>query len=196
MRILTPIDDFADLLVAFDAAGGVLDYVLLESDSFEGGESLHREAAILGMSAIEDRIRERFRQDSEPGRTFQNQFHLESDPTRAVGRRVEFSEFWGTDDVRWKPLGRHIWKVPDANGYKTAFFLPPHGLDGDRVEGLFDGINRVVLGDAPTKCEIYSWSTDWSNYFDDGLEWWGAFYWTVHQRGSRRVTVIAGSVTD
>ncbi len=35
-----------------------------------------------------------------------------------------------------------------------------------------------------------------SAYFEDGLEWWGAFLFTIYQAGTGRLLVIAASATD
>lgn len=43
---------------------------------------------------------------------------------------------------------------------------------------------------------IHSWSTDWSNYFDSGKEWWGAHFWTVQIPGTGEIVVIGASSTD
>ena len=111
---------------------------------------------------------------------------------------MSFTTFWGTDDMKPKPIGQHAWSIPNVDGYKTAFFHPPYGLCGSdhEKECLFDGINAFILGSNPTDCEIFSWSTDWSNYFDAGKEWWGAFYWTVCATGSDSIVVIGASSTD
>ena len=84
------------------------------------------------------------------------------------------------------------------DGYKTAFFHPPYSLQGSASEKaeLFAGINRYVLGSNPERAEIFSWSTEWSNYFDAGHEWWGAFYWTIRPARSQQIVVVAASSTD
>lgn len=43
---------------------------------------------------------------------------------------------------------------------------------------------------------IFSWSTDWSNYFDDGKEWWGEFCWTIYNCKENTFIFIAASTTD
>jgi hypothetical protein len=94
---------------------------------------------------------------------------------------VTFPTLWGTNVVRHRPSVQAGWVIPNVDGYKTAFLHPPHGLSGSdqKQEEVFDGINAFILGADPTRCEIFSWATDWSNYFDAGNEWWGAFHWIV-----------------
>ena len=93
-------------------------------------------------------------------------------------------------------LGKFV--MPGVDGYKTAFFLPPTGFSGsyEENEELFAAINKHVLGPHPETAEIFSWSNDWSNYFDDGLEYWGAFMWSVRPAGSNYIAVIGASATD
>lgn len=94
--------------------------------------------------------------------------------------------------------GGGAYTLPEVDGYKTAFFHPPYGLQAKagEITDLFEAINRFVLGDVPEQAEIYAWSTDWSNYFDAGHEWWGAFYWTIRPFGKPYVVVVGASSTD
>ena len=44
--------------------------------------------------------------------------------------------------------------------------------------------------------EIYEWTTDWSDYFDAGHEWYGACCWSVYDRSMDRYVVMLVSATD
>jgi hypothetical protein len=189
MNEVAPDSELAALLADYKHCGGIIDYVLLESDTEAPPDHLHRLAALAGMAAI----------DRHPDYRF---LRIGRDEAKLTGQRVAFSTFWGTDDVELKPLGGRAWSIPTADGlvdgYKTSFFHPPHGLGGSNEERavLFANINRRILGTAPESAEIFSWSTDWSNYFDAGHEWWGAFFWTVRASGSPRFVAIGASSTD
>ena len=63
---------------------------------------------------------------------------------------------------------------------KGKFFL-------DFCQTLFTDISQI---------EVYRWSTDSSNYFDAGKEWWGAFFWTVYNPYWDRYIGILASTTD
>jgi len=104
----------------------------------------------------------------------------------------------GSDDVEPTRIAHNAWSTPEVDGYKTAFFLPPHGLSGGREETrrLFERINPYVLGSDRTTAEIFGWSTDWSAYFDAGREWWGMFLWTIRPNRGRDLVVVAASATD
>lgn len=68
-------------------------------------------------------------------------------------------------------------------GFAQAFLDPVHGFRVsnsiyetgkyfiDFCEFLFSDLNKI---------EIFKWSTDCSNYFDDGKEFWGTHFWTVY----------------
>jgi hypothetical protein len=123
---------------------------------------------------------------------------IRRDETRPTGEQVTLPTFWGSDEAEARRVSRHAWSIPNIDGYKTAFFHPPYGLQGSAggKAALFAGINRFVLGDDPTRAKIFFWSTDWSNYFDDGHEWWGDFYWTIRPAVSDRLVVVGASTTD
>jgi hypothetical protein len=186
------------LLEKFDAAGGVLDYVFLERHDEETTHACHHSAALAGMAEIGRRIAEWASQVASAECPIEKLFRIRWHESELSGKHVSFSTFWGTDNVEPKYLGRRAWAIPSVDGYKTAFFHPPHSLGGTASEKaeLFAGINSYVLGADPAAAEIFSWSTDWSNYFDAGHEWWGAFYWTIRPAGSHDMVVVAASSTD
>ena len=60
-------------------------------------------------------------------------------------------------------------------------------------------LDKMKSGHGPNgfdKLEIFEWSTDWSSYFDDGLEWWGARCVSIYDKECDRFVVIAASATD
>jgi hypothetical protein len=193
-----PAPEILDLLERYYAAGGVLDYVMLHPTQGGVPFELHSAAALAGLKAICRRRGWTLQPSNCAIQVASNSFQIRYGEARLTGDRISFRSFWGTDDVAWKPLGERTWAIPDVDGYKTAFFVPPHGLQGsaDEHQRLFSQINRHLFGSCPEQAEIYLWSTDWSNYFDDGNEWWGAFYWTISPADSQRLIVIGASATD
>ena len=78
--------------------------------------------------------------------------------------------------------------------YRKAFLYPPHenGYSGKD----FVRVNAALFPKGTEALETFSWSTDWSDYFDDGHEWWGALCLTVYDRQMDRFAVILASETD
>ncbi|HTL30583.1 MAG TPA: hypothetical protein VL282_15235 [Tepidisphaeraceae bacterium] len=159
----------APLLARYHAMGGVLDYVFLKAEEESSSELIHRKAALRGMAMI-------------AGRESRAQFddEIRWDGTKLVGEPI---------DVLAHPM---------PNGYRPAFFSPPYALRGSAIEqaDLFAAINRYVFGSEPQRAEMFSWSTDWSNYFDAGHEWWGAFYRTIRPRDAGYIAVVGASSSD
>ena len=87
---------------------------------------------------------------------------------------------------------------PPDHGYVYAFAEPPYNmqLPAEQVDALFHEMADAFFGGLGPDLRIYAWSTDWSAYFEDGKEWWGAFLWTVYRPGDHHLTVILGSATD
>ncbi len=120
-------------------------------------------------------------------------------PDELTGTRISFEEFWGSDDVAPTPLGDHAWSIPNVDGFKTAFFLPPYGLQkpNHRNLAVFERLNHWLFGNAPKNdLVIYSWSNQCSGYFDAGLEWWGAFLWTIARPDTTTITLVGASSSD
>ena len=171
--------------------GGVLDYVFLEAQSELPADQVHLSAALAAMGVIDRR-----RAVTPYAWDYEK---LTVDELRCVGAPITFDAFWGSDDVALIPYDSGSLGVPEINGYKTAFCLPPYPLSAVERERdeIFISINAHVLGPDPRSCEIFSWSTDWSNYFDDGKIWWGAYFWTVRRPDSpRRLVGIGASASD
>ena len=180
MRDITNEVEFRTLLEKFIAHGGVLDYFMFEVPTERQGEEVHRDAAIFAMTII----------------CSQHEYH--GDPLNQCGELIDLETFWGLDDFELKQDAEYVRCAVNVDGYKSAFFCPPYDLRGTiaDIELLFDSINRHVLGDGSTLPEIYSWSTDWSSYFDAGHEWWGAFYWTIRPAELPYIVMIGASTTD
>ncbi|RFM33432.1 hypothetical protein [Chitinophaga silvisoli] len=80
-----------------------------------------------------------------------------------------------------------------------ALIEPPYSMKFDRSilkkgEYVLDFINFFF--DDLHQLEIYAWSTDCSNFFDSGKEWWGTYFWTVYNPVKRWYVGIVGSSTD
>jgi len=206
---LSPPDDLAARLAAFEAAGGVVEYVLLTSRIADQTEDdVHTAAAIGTLDALR--------------RRHAPVWPIEVEGTRACGERVDLGTFIGPryDLATGRLLMRgaspnylnHYFWVGDrqnwANavalvgnaeeGYAYAFTAPPHGLthSNEEVNGLFNGLNDRLVGGLSANLVIYRWSTNWSTYFEPGHEWWGSFLWTVHNPVTGTIVGIAASTTD
>lgn len=86
-----------------------------------------------------------------------------------------------------------------TQGLADAFADPPYGLDEQdpaRLNEVFIGLADELFGGFAADLEVYGWSTNWSNYFDAGHAWWGAFLWTVREPRTGRMVGLAASATD
>ena len=78
--------------------------------------------------------------------------------------------------------------------YRTAFLRPPHENNYKDVD--FDRVNAKLFPNGTDDLEIFEWTTDWSDYFDEGREWWGTLCFTVLDKTCDRFVVIMASATD
>ncbi|MBR0231331.1 MAG: hypothetical protein IJQ53_03795 [Clostridia bacterium] len=81
-----------------------------------------------------------------------------------------------------------------GSNYRGAFLYPPHG--GWFGNADFDRVNAALFPNGTDGLEVYEWTTDWSEFFDDGHEWWGALCFTVYDKTLDRFAVIMASATD
>ncbi|MEM7030297.1 MAG: hypothetical protein AAF629_12075 [Chloroflexota bacterium] len=193
---LSDYKQLSNCLGQFADIGGVIDYI---PKLFAGIPTTddHRMAAITAMKIIDQTLEQQAIAYASEAYPIDQFFRISMDSNKLSDTPIPFSEFWGSDDVQKKRLGTNSWKVPNVDGYKRAFFLPPYGLYGNAdFLRLFEDINLDLFGLEPEQCTVYRWSTNWSNYFEAGLEWWGAFYWTVYAPETRLLTTIGASATD
>ncbi len=190
--------DLLPLMSQLDTAGVAIEYVFHEGSPTTDSFARHRTAAIEGMEEIARRLDHRPIDGAPAESSLDLHFHVRWDLATLSGKPVSFGEFWGVDDVKPRATSKYASSLPEVNGYKSAFFLPPYGLRGsiEAQSALFAAINLEVFGSDMAQSEIFAWSTNWSNYFDAGHEWWGAFYWTVLPAGSNRMVTIGASSTD
>ena len=104
------------------------------------------------------------------------------DSDQAVGKSVATEEMFSSNYQDGKL------------NYRKAFLYPPHqnGYTGKD----FARVNAALFPNGTDKLEVYEWTTDWSDYFDEGHEWWGALCLTVYDKSLDRFVVIMASATD
>ena len=86
-----------------------------------------------------------------------------------------------------------------SSAFCHAFLNPPYpahfGQTARETGEYFLDFCRQLFGSLD-HIETYAWNTDCSDYFADGREWWGTYFWTVYSPQNRLYTGIMGSATD
>ena len=78
--------------------------------------------------------------------------------------------------------------------YWYAFLEPPQW--SDYTPDDFRRVNGALFPEGVDALEVFEWTTDWSNHFDAGHEWWGAACWSVYDKHLDRFVVLFASATD
>ena len=94
-------------------------------------------------------------------------------------------------DAEWRPNDENF---GTTGPYWYALMEPVYGRK-KRPED-FEKVNRTLFPNGVKELDIYEWTTDWSNYFDDGHEWYGACCWSVYDSSMNRYAVMLVSSTD
>ena len=104
------------------------------------------------------------------------------DPAKAVGKRIDPAELFSS-------------RYRDGTlNYRKAFLYPPHPNGYSGID--FVRVNDALFPNGTEALEVYEWTTDWSDYFDEGHEWWGTLCLTVYDKSLDRFVVIMASATD
>jgi hypothetical protein len=204
-------DGFYELAKQYDSDPeyhfvGEVDYHLLEDDKPYEGLQSHRDALIvvfdrLVENSIEDLkgVRERYGDDKA------NQLlPLVYDIDKAQPTPLDPDEFFycpniiKTDyygnvyyDAEWKPNDENCGTtVP----YWYALMEPVHGRRNKPED--FKKVNGGLFPNGMEVLDIYEWTTDWSDLFDAGHEWYGACCWSIYDKSMNRYVVMLVSATD
>ena len=165
---LVPPDDDAFYALIAEYPDLVVDYCIVKPVERYRGYASHRAAL---KTAWQTRL-----SAGEDGEAWQG------NPTLATGKQISVDEFLSAD-----------YRDGELN-YRKAFLYPPHenGYTGKD----FVRVNAALFPNGTDGLDVYRWSTDWSEYFDEGREWWGTLCLTVYDKTLDRFVVIMASATD
>ena len=210
----------------FHELGGVLDFRQFAYTTAAANEAERREYHLATAShTLHAVIAERNVQAAQRAARYQvpapaalaQHFSLQAD----MGCKISAAEFYGSQlDLQHTRLivrgqgsqfGRFLYhdsgtdvehtiarKTP-SSAFCHAFLNPPYparfGQTARETGEYFLDFCRRLFGSL-NHIEAYAWSTDCSDYFTDGREWWGTYFWTVYSPQNRLYTGITGSATD
>ncbi len=182
----------------------VIDYCLMEDGSAYRGMPSHKDAVAFAMQRAVERFIEEEREIAlRLGRAVAERLHPWTyDISRARAAPMDAETFlYLPEVVRIDRNGTVFYSdgrdFPDENGripYWYAFLEPPHG--NRYTPDDLRRVNAVLFPDGTDALEVYEWTTDWSDYFDAGHEWWGSACWSVYDGRQERFAVMLVSDTD
>lgn len=161
-----PDDVFYSLMAGYPDC--VIDYCIVKNEHI----TLDRNAHWMALMRACNRLMR-----SEDGSVI---WHF--DLGRAEGKRI-------AAEALFAPIEKN-----GALNYRKAFLNPPHGCSYTKKD--FELVNTLLFPKGTEELEVYQWTTDWSEYFDEGHEWWGALCYTVYDKALDRFAVILASATD
>ncbi|OFK85933.1 MULTISPECIES: hypothetical protein [unclassified Eikenella] len=210
----------------FHELGGVLDFQQFAYTTAAANETERREYHLATANhTLHAVIAERNAQAMQRAARYQvpapaplaQHFSLQTD----MGRKISATEFYGNQlDLQHSRLivrgqgsqfGRYLYHHSETDAEHTiarempssafchAFLNPPYpahfGQTARETGEYFLDFCRQLFGSLD-HIEAYAWNTDCSDYFTDGREWWGTYFWTVYSPQNRLYTGIMGSATD
>ena len=185
---------------------GEVDYHLLISDKPYEGMRSHREALIVVFDRLADNriedlkdIRERCGDDAAD-KLSPLIYDIDKAKPSSLDPQTFFycpnivrTDYYGNVyyDAEWKPNDENFGTtVP----YWYALMEPVHGRRNKPDD--FIKVNEVLFPNGTDMLDIYEWTTDWSDFFDAGHEWYGACCWSVYDKSMNRYVVMLVSATD
>ena len=148
----------------------VLDYCIIKMNIEYNHEKSHKKAVIFAMSRWKDKY----------------DMDITFDIKKMNFKRIDANLFF--------ELLSNETKKYDTKPYCELFINPPYGTSYSVKD--FKYINNLLFPNGYDNLEIYEWSTNWSNYFDEGLEWWGARCVSIYDYTMNRFIIIGASASD
>ena len=204
-------DAFYDFIKKYDPNNeyhfaGEVDYHLLCDDKPYAGLRSHREALTIVFDRLaENSIRDQKSIRERLGDDIADQLHpLVYDINKAQPAPLDPDEFFYCPnvvkigyygdvhyDAEWEPNDDNFGTtVP----YWYALMEPVHGRRNKPED--FKKVNEALFPNGTDALDIYEWTTDWSDLFDAGHEWYGACCWSIYDKSMNRYVVMLVSATD
>lgn len=183
-------DPFYEMIERYDRC--IIDYCIIEDDTPHQGYRSHNDAILFAMCKVIERcIDHQLKAEIDLGEPEECPYPWSLDMGLARAVQIDPISFLHVPhDDREMRDAVHDERIP----YWYAFLKTPYAT-GYRAEDFLK-INDVLFPNGAGSLEVYEWSTEWSNYFDDGHEWWGAACWSIYDRSLARYVVLMASTTD
>lgn len=195
-------DPFYKLIGTYDRC--IIAYCLIEDDRPGQGYSSHQDVILFAMGKVFERYRNTPSKEEigDCGEVREEPCPWNLDMGKAQAHTITPAELLHVPEIlRTDRVGQRLYDcgLPDPfKGeqipYWYAFLEPPHGSGYGPDD--FRKVNSVLFPAGTDALEVYEWTTDWSDYFDDGHEWWGAACWSVYDKRMNRYVVILAEATD
>ena len=194
-------DPFYELIEHYPRCG--IDYCLIESNTPYQGFPSHKDAVqFAALKVIERDIEEQQAELKHGEEVHEEPLPWTLDIEKAQAHQIDADTLLHVPEIlRTNRVGQRLYdcELPDPlKGeqipYWYAFWETPHrsGYGPDD----FRKVNAALFPEGTDGLEVYEWTTDWSNLFDDGHEWWGAACWSVYDKRLDRYVVMLASETD
>ena len=181
----------------------IIDYCLIEDDTPHQGKRSHKDAILFAMlKVIEQYIESQLKAEIKYGdKVGDEPFPWNLDIGKAYAHRIDASNLLHIPKIlHTNRIGQRFYEggLPnhlkgDQIPYWYAFWEIPHTSYGPDD---FCKVNSALFPEGTDGLEVYEWTTDWSNYFEDGHEWWGTACWSIYDSRMNRYVVIMASTTD
>ncbi len=163
-----------------------LDYVILLSEEEYKGVETHKKAVLEAFNILNTR--------TVVGNNYNLKVKVEQEKMSASFCSIEELLQPPADDYyNSRPDGNRCISIPHPMPYWYAFLEPPYGVP--YLTSDFNKFNDVLF---PFKedTEVYCWNDEFSNYFDDGKDWWGTGLWSAYDKTTGIFVIIGASQTD
>lgn len=161
-----------------------LDYVILHNNEEYDGLQTHKKAVFDAIAILN----KRFSNDDSI------LFFIDNE--NMLVQKISIDEFLELPPDNYnvkKSKSDRSFSIKPPIPYWFAFLEPPSTTPYTTDD--FVKFNNILF---PNKedLEVYRWNDDFSNYFDEGKEWWGTGLWSVYDKSDDLLIIIGASLSD
>lgn len=162
-----------------------LDYVIMSIDEDYEGLITHKKAIIEAIQIL----------NARNVASFECEYNIEIKEDKMKAEACSMEELLQLPDDDYydnRKEKNRVFSIQKPIPYWFAFLEPPHG--NSYLKNDFTEFNKILFPN--NNCEVYRWNDEFSNYFDEGKEWWGTGLWSIYDYDTGVLVIIGASLTD
>lgn len=154
----------------------IIDYCILKSNIEIIDLSSHKKALLFAMNIINKRYK----------------YHYKYNENKMAAKKINKEDLFNDSYDKFflsLPMG-----IPNKRCYQKDNSIVIERKNYTKKD--FDYLNSLLFPKDINNLEIYEWTTDWSDYFDEGNEWFGSKCLSIYDFTTDRFIIIMASVSD
>ena len=156
-----------------------IDYCIIKCDE-EYSEELHQKVVVYAINIINKRL------------------NLSKEDAYTINKNKMTSYKINNDELFNNEYSRLFLNPPFGTPFRRVYHKNKEEIIINKPYTIedFNYLNTLLFPNGINNLEIRKWEPNFSDYFDDGLEWWGTLCISIYDKSCNRFIVINASIID